>query len=49
MQTSAPLDPSTTPDPVIESHPLLFAQAGFNLTRIVPTQGIVSIVEGMRI
>jgi len=27
----------------------LFAQAGFNLTRIVPTQGIVSIVEGMRI
>jgi len=24
----------------------LFAAAGFNMTRIVPTQGIVSVVEG---
>ncbi|AFY62730.1 methyltransferase [Synechococcus sp. PCC 6312] len=27
----------------------LFAQAGFKLTRIVPTHGIVSVIEGMRL
>jgi O-methyltransferase domain len=32
-----------------EEFRVLFTQAGFNLTRIVPTQGIVSVVEGVRI
>jgi len=27
----------------------LFAESGFNMTRIVPTQGIVSVIEGVRI
>lgn len=32
-----------------EEFQALFAQAGFNLTRIVPTHGIVSVIEGMRL